>query len=435
MTQLNQGSDPTMAGEASYMRWTPSEWQRVAVATLPHLDKGLEVGAALYRGQRVLPMSRRREEDTFQRLQHQASTKRQLEAARAMTPEQRAEIVPPAPPRKTPAPRKSLDEGRDYNRQDGGVIRWTTLEKARVARQVNQWLAAGDTRALSRLIIEAQELVIDRERRRPITSIQQATSTGRNEEIIAEGTANIWLLQQHEASAAEAEPCTPDPGASQAPIEGPEPAAEAASPTQAPITPTPAPRALSEAARIFGETVMGALDTLLATHTEVLLREVYAKLSATAAATSDEIAKQVAAQIERGMRETVHKIVEAELGGPVSPPPAAEAAAPAAQPAATMPQPKAKPQPIKVDVVGLVNGTMEQQVRQAINGHADLRFFDPDSRNGYAPHRGRHCIMVTQRVPHALKDKIRASGVEPIYVKSTPGHVIHAIEELRRSHG
>jgi len=86
-------------------------------------------------------------------------------------------------------------------------------------------------------------------------------------------------------------------------------------------------------------------------------------------------------------------------------------------------------------VVGLINGSMEQEVRGAFNGMTDLRFFDPDSKNTYAPHRGRHCVIVAERIPHTLKHKIKAAGVEPIYVKRTPGHVIHAIEELHRSEG
>lgn len=147
------------------------------------------------------------------------------------------------------------------------------------------------------------------------------------------------------------------------------------------------------------------------------------------------------------MRETVHKIVEVELGGPVSAP--SEAAAPPAAlaetpaPTAAGAAPAAPPSEpahderrvLKVDVVGLNNGTQEQQVRAAFNGNTDLRFFDPDTQAGYAPHRGRHCIMLTHRVPHALKAKIKAARVDPIYVRPTVGHVVHAIEELHRASG
>jgi hypothetical protein len=109
-----------------------------------------------------------------------------------------------------------------------------------------------------------------------------------------------------------------------------------------------------------------------------------------------------------------------------------------APPAAPEPQPEHEAEAdrvrlVKVDVVGLNHGGMEQQVRSAINGGADLRFFDPDIKNGYAPHRGRHCILVIGRIPHSIKEKAKSAGVEPIYVKSTPGHVIHAIEELQRA--
>jgi hypothetical protein len=445
-----------MADEQGRIRWSPSEWQRVAAYAVPHIDKGVPINRAIEKAQRsALPPARRRDEDAIRRIVWQAPTRRFIEEARALSPEKRAEIAPPPPPRKAPSTRPKLDEGRDYS--GAGRIRWTTLEKARIARQVNQWKAAGDTRAVSRLIIEAQELVIERDRRRSIVSIQSCSAPGGlNEQMLAEGTANEWLLTDPQAAAAiqapattaapattttnTAAPATTAAPAEPSPIAAPQGAEAAHAPTPLPHT----PNALSDAARAFGEVVMGALDNLLAVHTETLMREVYARMSAAmsaqAEATSRQIAEQTAAMVERGMRETVHRIVEVELGGPVASPPPVTADAPAQQQAAAVPVqvPTPEPEPprakvIKVDVVGLNNGSMEQEVRKALNGHADLRFVNPDTGNGYAPHRGRHCIMITQRVPHALKHKIKAAGVEPIYVKSTTGHVIQAIEELHRA--
>lgn len=422
--------------QPEYIRWTRDEWRKVAVHALPHLDKGVPADKALMRAQRAaLPKDRRHSDESLRMMQRRASTTRFLDEARALPPETRDEIAPPPPPRKAPAPRKKLDEGRDYG-DPAHPVKWTTREKALIARQVDTWRKAGDKRKLSRLVIEAQEVVLPRDRRRSIVGIQVATAKGIMARLIDEGRQNQWLLDQHPAEAApEAEQQQPAEPQHVEPTNRP---VEAANEDAAPIPPTESQRALSEAARAFGDTVMQALDTLLAVHTETVMREVYAKMSAAmsaqAAATSEQIATQIAAMIERGMRETVHKIVEAELGpvaSPTEPGSASTPHEPPAQPAASTAE--ARPSRLRVDVVGLTNGSMEQQVRQAINGHADLRFFDPDIKGGYVPHRGRHCIMVTQRVPHSLKHKIKAAGVQPIYVKSTTGHVIHAIEELHRA--
>jgi len=416
-----------MSGEPGYIRWIPSEWRIVAASATPHIKKGKSVLAALTIGQRALPKARRRDPEDLKKLPWQPSCKNYLAEAAKLTSAQLAEIAPPPPPRKKPEPRKSLDEGREYSRP-GHLVKWTTLEKARVARVVKHWRDAGDTRVLSRLFIEAQELVLDAERRRPIPSLQQATTGGKLQAQYDDGLQNIWLIPADEKLPASlTEPAEAAP-AEQTETAEPTPTAEtiSAPPT---ITPSTATRTLSEAAKVFGETVMGALDDLLKVHTETVLGAVYAKLSAMASQTSLEIA----AQIEKGMRQTVHRIVEAELGGPIAPPaePATAAAvAPAIQ------EPEAAPaRVLKVDVVGLINGAHEQQVRAAFNGDTELRFFDPDSRNGYAPHRGRHCVVVAERIPHTLKSKIKAAGVEPIYVKRTAGHVIHAIEELQRASG
>src|SRR5207244_197783 len=83
----------------------------------------------------------------------------------------------------------------------GHLVKWTTHEKALVARQVKCWQDAGDKRVLSRLIIEAQELVLEADRRRPATSIQTG-ATKHNDTMIADGLANLWLLKDEERKAA-----------------------------------------------------------------------------------------------------------------------------------------------------------------------------------------------------------------------------------------
>jgi len=393
---------------------------------------------ALFRAQEiVLPPERRRQNieaksfaNWYETGMHAARLtlrhELELEAAKQETPAPAA--APATPLKPTQTPKRSIDEGRDYSGE--GAVRWTTMEKARIARQVNRWRSEGDTRALSRLVIEAQELVLDIDRRRSIPSIQSGTTGGYLEKLIAHGTANEWLLPADPPPAeAEPEPQAAEPEAQAEPQQAVQ-AAQAPEPATGHLPPTQPPRALSAAAQAFGATVMRALDDLLAVHAQSVMHNIAERMSAMAAITSQQIAQQ----IEQSMRATVHKIVEAELG-PVSAPAMdmEYPEVPAAPEAAAEPQPEAeRVRLLKVDVVGLNNGSMEQQVKTAINGGADLRFFDPDSGT-YAPHRGRHCIMITQRVPHSLKFKIKAAGISPIYVKSTAGHVIQAIEELQRA--
>jgi hypothetical protein len=408
-------------------RWSAEQWRAVTAHAAPLIARGKAPLAAVMIAQRaVLPKHRRRDEESVQHsLAPSGAGAKYLEEARKLLPEPLPEA--PKPERRKPAPRVKLDAGRNYARQPGSVIRWTAMEKARVARWIKQQRDAGDTRALSRLIIEAQEVVLDVDRRRPIASIQAGGAAGSedrdglNGRMYQEGLTKLWLLPAEPEVQAPTEetPATPETFQEAAQAE--------AAPTASPVR----REGLSEAARAFGETVMDALDKLLAVHTDTLLTAVYAKLSAAAADTS----AQIAAQIERGLRDTVHKIIEVELG-PVGPSTAGEAPAP--DPSlvqAPAPEEESPVKRLKVDVVGLHTGSMEQEVRQAINGHADLRFIPPEARGGFAPHKGRHCIVVTQRIPHALKHKIKAAGIEPIYVKSTPGHVIHAIEELHRASG
>jgi hypothetical protein len=420
-----------MSGEPGYVRWTPSEWQRVAAHSLRHLDKGLQLAQALMKAQvSALPKERRRDEETLRKSAYPSSSSaaKYIAEARALPKEELEAIAPPPAPRKPPAPRVKLDEGRDYSRP-GHLIKWTTLEKARVARQVKAWQDAGDQRALSRLIIEAQELVLDADRRRPIGSIHVGAAKKTNDRLMVDGLANQWLIKD--------EPAAPPPRAEPEPEpQAQETAQESAAPVLATTPPAPERSRLSEAARVFGDTVMSALDVLLRVHTEELLRGVEARVATVA----QEIGLSVAAQIERGMRDTVHKIVELELGGPVaSPTPTGETPPPVLggktafefiDPALVEP----KPARLRVDVVGLVGNNIDE-VRRAFNGTTDLRFIDPDQLNAWAPHRGRHVVCAVKWIPHKAKSKLRSVGMKPINVTGSVGTVIHAIEELHRSAG
>ncbi len=388
-----------MAGEAGYRKWMPNEWLRVAVFALPLIDKGARLnGALLEKAQRrALPKARHRDPESLKKSAWTNAPK-YVEKARALTPEQRAEIAPPPVPRKPPAPRGKLDEGRDYSKP-GHNVKWTTLEKARVARQVDTFKAAGDKRVLGRLIIEAQELVIESDRRRPVNSIRQGGPY--NDRMMEEGHANEWLLDEvDEQRKAEAETVMEMVAA-----RSPENAAESEQGRGASEPTDEAPRALSEAARAFGDTVMTALDKLLAAHAE----SIFAKFSAMASTTS----AQIAARIEQGMRETVHRIVEAELGGPVN----------------------AAARRLRVDVFGFPNKLDWSRVQSAFNGQTDLRFINPDDARRYVPEHGSRVLLLTERIPPAVLNSIEAAGITPTVVKSSTGEVIEAIKALHQAEG
>jgi hypothetical protein len=275
-------------------------------------------------------------------------------------------------------------------------------------------------------------LVIPPERRRSAGSIQ--TGVGKyNDQTLADGLANLWLVEQEEQAKTSpaAEPEAPAQEAAQEP----------AAPVLATTPPVPERSRLSEAAKVFGDTVMSALDVLLRVHTEELMRGVETRV----AALSQDIGLSVAALIEQGMRNTVHKIVEAELGGPVAPPtPTGEAPAPVPQDKAPrvafefVETPPAPPpaEKLKVDVFAFPPQLSNMgNVRRSFNGSLDLMFINPDNADKYVPRDGGHVILLTERIPRAARNSIEKAGIDPLIVKATPGHVIHAIEELHRAAG
>lgn len=448
-----------MSGTPGYVRWQPTEWLRVAVNMLPYLEKGEERFSALSKAQRrCLGKDRQRDEAGIRKLAAagNTTTNEYLQKARMLSEDERAMHYVPTPaeayalanpdapvkPRKAPAPRKRLDEGRDY---EGGV-RWTTLEKAKVVRMVQWFQEHGVKTSLGRMMIEAQELVLPRERRRAVAGLMQANHGGQNTRTYEDGLNNLWLLKDvpfdpPKPPGAEAE----EPAEAEQAQEATETAQEATNgaevlqtpPAALPAAPAGSLRdAMTAAVAQFGDTLRGAMDTLLMQHTALVVHQMETRMSEQASRTAAE----VAGLIERELRKSVHAMVEQELGGPVTPPPAppheAAPAAPvkAAEPAAQAPAPATpKARQLKVDVVGLNTPDLEQRVRRGFGPEVDLRFWNPDSAGSYTPHRGRECIMVIQRVPHTLRHKVKAAGVEPLYVKATEGHVIHAIEELQRA--
>lgn len=446
----------------SYIRWTHDEWLRVAANMLPRLEKGETNLVALANSMRKVIAKDRQQSDKFiaytcQPKRAEGLLKRWLDAARALPDEKRNALLvltpaqrfalenpdAPKPQRKSPPPRRRLDEGRVYKNHN----KWTTLEKAKLARMVHYFKDHGVASPLSRLFIEAQELVLPADRRHSIASIQVGQK--RLPSILAEGERNLWLLKDvpfdppHPPGATEQQDAAPQ-ATETAQIE-----ANAAEPVQTPPEPAPAPLPagtlrddMTAAAQAFGNTVMQALDTLLGRHTQLVLASMETRL----AESSSRMAAEVAGMVEAGMRKAVSNMLAHELGGPVAH--AVTAPAPPAPPADGKTPPPApnmhhnpvppspdRPEQLKVDVVGFEDGAQEKLVNSAFTGEVDLRFIHPDKMSSFSPHRNRHVVMMIGRVPHALSEKFRASKVQPIIVRRTPGHVIHAIEELQRARG
>lgn len=179
---------------------------------------------------------------------------------------------------------------------------------------------------------------------------------------------------------------------------------------------------------------MSALGALLSSHSQAVAHSFEARLAENAS----RMAAEVAGMVEAGMRKAVANMLAHELGGPVKANEVTSVAPPApAAPRWHNPVPPStdRPEQLKVDVVGFEIGSQESLVQSAFAGEVDLRFIHPDKMSAFAPHRGRHVVMMIGRVPHSLAEKFKAAKVEPIIVRRTPGHVIHAIEELQRSRG
>jgi hypothetical protein len=451
-----------------YIRWTHAEWLKVAVNMLPRLDRGESNLVALANAMRKVVAKNRWQSDQFiahtcQPKRAQGLLKSWLDKARALpeaernallvlTPAQRFALENPDAPKPEPKPRKSQAKpdterliaraGSDKGRVYKGGAKWTTREWALIARMVKWFQTHGVTLALSRLVIEAQELVLDADRRRSLPGIQASIGNGRLERAIAVGMQNAYLVTDVPFNPPHPPGSEPAEEAAQAPetaqIEAISPQSVQTQP-EAPTRPLAAGTLredMSAAAQAFGNTVMQALDTLLGHHTQLVLSSMEARL----AESSARMAAEVASMVQNGMRRAVADMLAHELGGAVSEAPqpgGITAPAPPIPPKHHNPVPPSanRPEQLKVDVVGFEIGEQQTTVEKAFAGEVDLRFIHPDKINVFAPHRGRHVVMMVGRVPHSLGDKFRAAKVEPIYVKRTPGHVIHAIEELQRARG
>lgn len=346
---------------------------------------------------------------------------------------------------------------------------WTTREKALLARSFDSIDPQSATPV--RVAYAAMQIALPSDRWKPLQSFADLHTHKKLLPLLDEGRRLKWTLPADSAPAQAA--------ALLAPAEHPRPAVsfqvphnpenepheasmrgqlletarrladgmqaiEAAQTPQATQAPAIPSASLGAAAEAFAATMAQALEKLLQASAAATLDALDGKLSAIA----QNIGNGIAAQIERGLRQTVVDTMAAELGGPVKAPaiaaaPELSSAPPAApvpppEPAARAAEPPPAPEPprlpqLRVDVVGFPTPNLGHLVKQQCAKDIDFRFYDPDVAGGYSPHRGREVIMMVDRIPHRLKDKIKSAGVTPVYVKGTVGHVVHAVDELYRS--
>ena len=392
-------------------RWTHEEWRQVAAAALPAVLGGTEPGLALFEGQRlVLPKARWHKRAIIHAICKRTGSQAQisLEAVRDMSEGDRARVfnssavqlkriddgeagAPPPP---------AAEEMRPNSRQ------WNAKEWAWIARRVDYLKASGSKWAPSRLVLEAQKIELPPERNRARSGIYTGVTNGTLAKGLENGRAHLWLLTDKlDPNRTEwAPPVAEAPAAPAAPAAPPaqEARQEAQEAPEAPVVAPAVPQPLLAASSAFGDVLAQQLDFVLRAQRDQILVELLPRVTAMGA--------EIAAMIERGLRSTVQQIVSHELGGAQLPP--------------------EKPDKVKVDVFAFPARINVNEVKAVINGHAELRFFNPHDTERYIPPEGAHVIFTTDNIPRAARNSIEAAGIKPKYVQNSPTKVIAAIREI-----
>ena len=428
-----------MATEAR-LRWNEDEWMAVIGETLPMIASGVHKVDALWKAQRnALHKSRHRDRVGLTKLCTPSNGGFEAAVARfkALPSAERAALSPAPPPPAPPAAPKPATRGAPAGAE---MVRWTSRERAVMAAGVallKQEPGHGEL-PLYDLYIKAQDMVLPTDRRRNPKSIKQSHYADRG-----------LLLRQHNEALDNGWqfPDTKNPFG-------------LPTSSEVVIAPAPAPpsedlpklgaSAMNEAVILFGNTMMAALEKLLMTRDAQMAQQVTqtvaeqaARISAEQTAVlSERIGRSVqellqvqvghiAAEVSKGLRAV---LIEELGGGPSTAP-----AAPSAAPQASTPPPPASSAAtgragLRVDVIGTMAPEWMQRIRDAAGEGDEIRFVDFGSARDFAPHRGRHLIVMAQgRMPRVLQKKCEAAGVTPISVRDAAGHVLRAVEDLKAS--
>lgn len=372
-----------------------------------------------------------------------------------------------------------------WPRYENGLVRWTDREAALMVRRFRHWQAT-DSRLASKplgvLFSLAQEVELPPDRRRNANVIKQgdAPTTGWNKNMLARGESVIWTLDEKwpfdpertryvgPETADQSQPPAAQEAAPVAPPPPPDWAASraAAQAVRAPLAPQPSPEGRSRLGgpmAPFVDAFARLLGDMLDVHERQVLERVDQRLDHIGRTLGATLAETLIREMKGGVASMVHGALEQELGGPVAPPPApaAPAAAAPASPAGeappddddpalmeraarandalmrgsvlgqTLPQ-QQEPQPKatkpEVDIIGLFP-RQQEDVRRAINGHVDMRFYDPDHPQHWKM-RCNHVVIAQKGAGGLAVDRVRKAGLRPVVVPGGSSGVIHAIEDM-----
>lgn len=303
-----------------------------------------------------------------------------------------------------PATAKSQTELQRLRRSYTGGVRWTQREWTLLAREFDARTAKGEGVSEFLRLLDAQDAVIELERRRAVGGLRKEWQRGRVQQGLAEGRANIWTLKPEEESEAEQEQEQEDRALEMEPDNTP------------PALPTPQPA--SPPSEPFAQ----AISDILARAVADILRLHHQRVM-----TMFDERLRVFVQ---GVRSEVHATLEAELGGPVNP-----SSKPQEQPPESPPPTYDLPGvlPVKqlaVDVVGFV-GSKCEEVRKALNGAVDVRFLDANQAKSPGQHFRPTVILAAQFVSHTVEARIKAKSRRLVKVFGNASKVIEAIEQLQ----
>lgn len=348
-----------------------------------------------------------------------------------------------------------------------GNARWTMDEWARIAREEHRLIARGDTRSLPRIVHALQWEMFPLNRRRRFHGIKQGVTGGALRRYLDEGYAwgreNIpgYMLPGPLPTEATSSPTTasapisstnPPTAPAQAPTEAAAPpvvpvlemvtrstqANGITSPPRSPISTAQAVHhraVFAHASTVFASTITGAVDQLLQAHAAALMGDIEARLSSIAAS----VGASVAQQVENGLRSTVMATLAQELGGPVAEPvPPSQAESPAKAPETPQAAPKAYgPEPsthqpekvvLRADVLGFQGNTVTE-IKNALNGRADLRFIVPEHVSTWTPRDKAEVFIATRFSGHNAERRCSAFNIRPHRVDGAGTKMILELEK------
>jgi hypothetical protein len=192
----------------------------------------------------------------------------------------------------------------------------------------------------------------------------------------------------------------------------------------------------------YGSTMMRALDELLAVRDAHLAAQMSQNLAEAAAAqyervgqTMQDLLRVQLDVITQRVGESLRAVLLDELGGSSKAP--APAPAPATNGHAVVhaaPPPAPAVRGMKLDIIGAIDDEWRKRIREAVTDADELRFIQPEHAGDFSPHTGHTVIWMQQgKLPRVLQKKLETIKLKPMLVRNAAGHVLRAIEDLKRT--